>query len=348
MDTMPKQRLSPINQRRLYTFLSNRRAKYSLIIFSLLFVVTLFAEFIANDKPLLVSFNGEFYSPVLFNYPETTFAGDFDTEADYSDPYVAALIEDRGWMVWPAIRYSYYTHISNLQHPAPSPPSSQNWLGTDDQARDVLTRVLYGARISILFALILTLGSSVVGVLIGALQGYYGGKVDLLGQRFLEIWGGLPVLFLLIIMSSIIEPNFWWLLGIMLLFSWSSLVDVVRAEFLRGRNLDYVRAARALGVKNSTIMHRHILPNAMVATVTLLPFILTGAVTTLTSLDFLGFGLPPGSASLGELVQQGKSNLHAPWLAITAFVVLSFILTLLVFIGEGVRDALDPRLVTQG
>ena len=348
MESMPKQRLSPLNQRRLHTFLSNRRAKYSLIIFSLFFIFTLFSEFIANDKPLLVSFNGELYSPVLFNYPETTFAGDFDTEADYSDPYVAALIEDRGWMLWPIIRYSYYTHISNLPQPAPSPPSTDNWLGTDDQARDVLTRVLYGARVSILFALILTLGSSVVGVLIGALQGYYGGKVDLFGQRFLEIWGGLPVLFLLIIMSSIIEPNFWWLLGIMLLFSWSSLVDVVRAEFLRGRNLDYVRAARALGVKNSTIMHRHILPNAMVATVTLLPFILTGAVTTLTSLDFLGFGLPPASASLGELVQQGKSNLHAPWLALTAFFVLSFILTLLVFIGEGVRDALDPRLVTQG
>lgn len=341
-------KLSPINQRRYHTFFANRRAKYSLYIFSILFFLTLFAELIANDKPLLVKYEGGLYSPALINYPETTFGGDFDTEADYRDPYVVNLIEDNGWMVWPLIPYSYYTHISNLPQPAPSPPTAQNWLGTDDQARDVMARVIYGFRVSILFALVLTLGSSIVGVLVGALQGYYGGKVDLIGQRFLEIWGGLPVLFLLIIMSSIVDPNFWWLLGIMLLFSWTALVDVVRAEFLRGRNLDYVRAAKALGVNNPTIMRRHILPNAMVATVTLMPFILTGAVTTLTSLDFLGFGLPPGSASLGELVHQGKTNLHAPWLAMTAFVVLSFMLTLLVFIGEGVRDALDPRLVTQG
>ncbi len=341
-------RLSPINQRRYHTFFANRRAKYSLYLFSLLFIVTLFAEVIANDKPLLVKYDSNLYSPALISYPETTFGGDFDTEADYRDPYVVDLIEDQGWMIWPLIPYSYYTHISDLPQPAPSPPTAQNWLGTDDQARDVMARVIYGFRVSILFALVLTLGSSIVGVLAGALQGYYGGKVDLLGQRFLEIWGGLPTLFLLIILSSIIAPNFWWLLGIMLLFSWTSLVDVVRAEFLRGRNLDYVRAARALGVRNRTIMRRHILPNAMVATVTLMPFLLTGAVTTLTSLDFLGFGLPPGSASLGELVHQGKTNLHAPWLAMTAFVVLSFMLTLLVFIGEGVRDALDPRLVTQG
>ncbi|BFM16396.1 ABC transporter permease [Maricurvus nonylphenolicus] len=341
-------KLSPINQRRYHTFFANKRAKYSLIIFSALFLITLFAELIANDKPLLVNYDGGLYSPALISYPETTFGGDFDTEADYRDPYVVDLIEGNGWMIWPLIPYSYYTHIGNLPQPAPSPPTAQNWLGTDDQARDVVARVIYGFRISILFALVLTLGSSIVGVLVGALQGYYGGKVDLIGQRFLEIWGGLPVLFLLIIMSSIVDPNFWWLLGIMLLFSWTALVDVVRAEFLRGRNLDYVRAAKALGVNNPTIMQRHILPNAMVATVTLMPFILTGAVTTLTSLDFLGFGLPPGSASLGELVHQGKTNLHAPWLAMTAFVVLSFMLTLLVFIGEGVRDALDPRLVTQG
>ncbi len=342
-----RRRLSPLNRRRLDTFLANKRAKWALVIFSLLFTASLFAEFIANDKPLLIGFQGSLYSPVITQYPETLFGGDFDTEADYSDPYVIELIEADGWLLWPPIRYSYDSHIAELPQPAPSPPTLNNWLGTDDQARDVTARVIYGFRISILFALVLTLGSSVIGVLVGALQGYFGGRIDLLGQRFLEIWGGLPVLFLLIIMASIITPNFWWLLLIMLLFSWTQLVDVVRAEFLRGRNLDYVRAARALGLSNRLIMLRHILPNAMVATVTLMPFILTGAITTLTSLDFLGFGLPPGSASLGELVAQGKNNLHAPWLALSAFFVLSLMLSLLVFIGEGVRDALDPRLIKQ-
>ncbi len=342
-----RQRLNPINQRRLDTFFANPRAKWSLWLFIALFLVSLFAEFIANDKPLLVMYDGKLHYPVLVSYPETTFGGDFDTEADYNDEYVSELINEKGWLLWPPIPYSYDTHIANLDHPAPSPPSDKNWLGTDDQARDVVSRVIYGFRISILFALTLTIGSCLIGVLVGALQGYFGGKIDLLGQRALEIWGGLPVLFLLIIMANIVTPNFWWLLGIMLLFSWTSLVDVVRAEFLRGRNLDYVRAAKALGVPDRTIMAKHILPNAMVATVTLVPFILTGAVTTLTSLDFLGFGMPPGSPSLGELVAQGKGNLQAPWLALTAFTVLALLLTLLVFIGEGVRDAFDPRLVTQ-
>lgn len=337
--------LSPINLRRWQTFKANRRGFYSAILFIFLFVFSLFAEFIANDKPILVSFDGNLYYPALITYPETTFGGDFETEADYSDPYVIDLINAKGWMLWPVVPYSYDSHIADLGAPAPTPPSTSNWLGTDDQARDVFARVIYGFRVSILFALALTIGSSIIGVAVGAVQGYYGGKIDLLGQRFLEIWSGLPVLFLLIILSSMITPSIWWLLLIMLLFGWTQLVDLVRAEFLRGRNLEYVKAARAMGVSNPTIMFRHILPNAVVATLTFMPFILTGAITTLTSLDFLGFGLPPGSASLGELVAQGKANLHASWLGISAFVVLSLMLTLLVFVGEAVRDALDPRLV---
>lgn len=340
-------RLSPISQRRLLTFYKNRRAYWSLVIFSILFTISMGAELIANDKPILISYQDDFYFPAFTYYPETTFGGDFDTAADYRDPYIKDLIEAEGWILWPLIPYSYNTHIHNLPQPAPSPPSQRNWLGTDDQARDVVARIIYGFRISILFALVLAFGSAVIGVTVGAIQGYYGGKIDLLGQRFLEIWSSLPVLFLLIILASIITPNFWWLLGIMLLFSWTSLVDVVRAEFLRGRNLDYVRAARALGVSNPKIILRHVLPNAMVATMTFMPFLLTGAITTLTSLDFLGFGLPPGSPSLGELVAQGKNNLHAPWLTLSAFGVLSLMLTLLVFIGEGVRDAFDPRLINK-
>lgn len=337
--------MSPLNQRRIDGFKRNRRAVWSLRIFLLLFFVTLAAEFIANDKPLVVYFDSELYFPVVKTYPETVFGGDFDTEADYRDEFIVELIEEKGWLQWPLIAYSFDTHIQTLDQPAPSPPTSQNWLGTDDQARDVTARVIYGFRVSILFALALTLGSCTVGVIAGAVQGYFGGKVDLIGQRVIEVWGGLPVLFLLIIMANIVTPNFWWLLGIMLLFSWTSLVDVVRAEFLRGRNLEYVRAAKALGVSDARIMTRHILPNAMVATITMAPFIITGAITTLTSLDFLGFGMPVGSPSLGELVAQGKANLHAPWLAITAFSVLATMLTLLVFIGEGVRDAFDPRLI---
>lgn len=337
--------MNPINQRRWHVFRNNKRGFYSLIFFLVLFICSLFAEFFANDKPVMVSYQNQWFFPALKSYPETTFGGDFETEADYKDPFVADLINSSGWMIWPPIPYSYDTHISDLPLPAPSPPTSDNWLGTDDQARDVVARIIYGFRVSILFALALTIGSTIIGIFVGALQGYYGGWVDLLGQRFLEIWSGLPALYLLIIFASMVTPNIWWLLGIMLLFSWTSLVDLVRAEFLRGRNLDYVRAARAMGVSNRTIMFRHILPNAVVATMTFIPFIVTAAITTLTSLDFLGFGLPPGSASLGELVAQGKANLSAPWLGLSAFVVLSLMLTLLVFIGEALRDALDPRLV---
>lgn len=336
---------SPLNRRRLANFKANKRGYYSLILFSILFFASLFAEIIANDKPLLVSYQGELYTPFLNSYPETAFGGDFETEADYRDEYVAELINEEGWMLWPLIQYSYDTINYQLPVPAPSPPSSENLLGTDDQARDVVARLIYGFRISVLFGLALTLFSSVVGVVVGAIQGFYGGRIDLYGQRFIEIWSGLPVLFLLIIMSSIITPNFWWLLGIMLLFSWMGLVDVVRAEFLRARNLEYVRAARALGLDNRGIMFRHMLPNAMVATLTFMPFILTGSITTLTSLDFLGFGLPPGSPSLGELISQGKTNLHAPWLGASAFIVLALMLSLLVFIGEAVRDAFDPKKI---
>ncbi len=309
-----------------------------------MFVGSLGAELIANDKPLVVHYDGGWYFPVFKRYPETTFGGEFPLEANYKSPYISQLIAEKdGWVLWPPIPYSYDTINYELKVPAPAPPSAENWLGTDDQARDVLARVIYGFRVSILFALTLTVLSSLIGVTVGALQGYYGGWVDLLGQRFLEVWSGLPVLYLLIILASFVQPNFWWLLGIMLLFSWMSLVDVVRAEFLRGRNLEYVRAARALGMRNSAIMFRHILPNAMISTLTFMPFILTGAIGTLTSLDFLGFGLPPGAPSLGELVAQGKSNLQAPWLGISAFVVLAVMLSLLVFIGEAARDAFDPR-----
>ncbi|MCP4187385.1 MAG: ABC transporter permease [Gammaproteobacteria bacterium] len=334
---------SPLAHRRWQNFTSNRRGWWSLWIFLLLFGITLFAEFVANDKPLLVKFEDAYYLPIFTSYPETTFGGDFETETEFRDPYVTELIQARGWMLWPPVRYSYDTINYNLPVPAPAPPSADNWLGTDDQGRDVLARVIYGFRISVLFGLILTLVSSVVGVAAGAIQGYLGGWVDLLTQRFIEIWSGLPVLYLLIILASVVEPNFWWLLGLMLLFSWMSLVGVVRAEVLRARNLDYVRAASALGVKKWTVLVRHVLPNAMVATMTFLPFILNGSITTLTSLDFLGFGLPPGSASLGELLAQGKANLQAPWLGISGFMVLALMLSLLIFIGEAARDAFDPR-----
>jgi microcin C transport system permease protein len=336
-------RLNPINQRRLANFKANRRGYVSLHIFLLLFGITLCAEFIANDKPFLIYYDGGIYLPFLKAYSETTFGGDFPTEADYTDPFVVELIEERGWMLWPPIPYSYDTVILDLPGPAPSAPTWQNLLGTDDQARDVLARVIYGFRISVLFGLALTILSSVVGVIAGAVQGYYGGWVDLLFQRFIEIWTSMPTLYLLIILASVVTPNFWWLLGLLLLFSWTALVGVVRAEFLRARNFDFVRAARALGVGNTTIMLRHILPNAMVATLTFMPFVLIGGITSLTGLDFLGFGLPPGSPSLGELLAQGKNNLQAPWLGISGFVVMAVMLSLLVFIGEAVRDAFDPR-----
>jgi microcin C transport system permease protein len=337
-------RVNLVAQRRWLKFKKNKRAYLSFVIFGALFFVSLFADVIANDRPILVRYEGSFYFPFLKSYPETIFGGDYDAITEYKDPYIKEMIESKGWIIWPLIPYSYRTHISDLSQPAPTPPSTQNWLGTDDQARDVVARIIYGFRISILFALCLTFGTSVIGIMVGAIQGYFGGKLDLLGQRFLEIWSSLPVLFLLIILASIITPNFWWLLGIMLLFEWTTLVDVVRAEFLRGRNLDYVRAARALGVSDSLIIFRHVLPNAMVASFTFIPFLLTGAIATLTSLDFLGFGLPSGSPSLGELVAQGKNNLQAPWLALSAFGILSLMLTLLVFIGEGVRDVFDPRI----
>lgn len=338
-------RFSPMTERRLRQFRRNRRGWYSLWIFLFLFFLTLGAELIANDKPILVKYDGGYYMPVFKSYPETAFGGEFETEADYRDAYVQELISDKGWMVWPLIRYSYRTINYNLQVPAPSPPSSENLLGTDDQGRDVLARLIYGFRISVLFGLTLTLLSSLVGVIVGAMEGYFGGWFDLLSQRFIEIWGGMPVLFLLIIMSSVITPGFFTLLGLMLLFSWMTLVDVVRAEFLKARNLDYIRAAKALGVATPVIMFRHALPNAMVAMLSMMPFVLTGSITVLTSLDFLGFGLPPGSPSLGELLAQGKNNLQAPWLGITAFFSLAVMLSLVTFVGEAVRDAFDPRKV---
>jgi len=324
-------------------FRSNRRGFWSLWLFLGLFTITLFAEFVANDKPLLVRYDSKFYFPIFYEYPETVFGGFLPTEADYRDPEVAELIRAKGWMVFPIVPYSYDTINYNLPVPAPAPPSRDNWLGTDDQGRDVVARLIYGFRISVLFGLILTLLSSIVGIMAGAVQGYFGGWVDLLFQRFIEVWQGLPILYLLIILASVVEPNFWWLLGLMLLFSWMALVGVVRAEFLRVRNFDYVRAAKALGVSDTMIMFRHILPNAMVAALTFLPFVLNGSITTLTALDFLGFGLPPGSPSLGELLNQGKANLQAPWLGITTFMVLAVMLSLLIFIGEAVRDAFDPR-----
>jgi microcin C transport system permease protein len=338
-------KITPLTRRRLDSFRRNRRGFWSLWIFLAVFLVTLFAEFIANDRPILVHFNGAWYFPVFADYPETTFGGEFPTAADYRDPAVKKLITAQGWMLWPVIPFSYGTINYDLPSPAPSPPSRVNWLGTDDQGRDVLARLIYGFRISVLFGLVLTALSSVIGVAAGAVQGYFGGLIDLGFQRFIEIWSGLPMLYLLIIMASFIEPGFWWLLGLMLLFSWMSLVDVVRAEFLRARNFDYVRAARALGVSNRLIILRHVLPNATVATITFLPFILNSSVTMLTSLDFLGFGLPPGSPSLGELLAQGKANLQAPWLGVAAFFVLASMLSLLIFVGEAVRDAFDPRKV---
>jgi microcin C transport system permease protein len=359
--------LSPLAKRRWQNFKAHRRGYWSFWIFSVLFVVSLFANFIANDKPFLVKFDGRFYFPVFVTYPETTFGGDFETAADYRDPYLQKLIAEKGgFMVWPPIRYSYDTHNLDLPTPAPSKPTwlltekecqpvverkglkscrdlEYNWLGTDDQGRDVAARLIYGFRISVLFGLTLTIVSSVIGVAAGAVQGYFGGWTDLLFQRFIEIWTSIPSLYLLLIISSVLVPGFFVLLGILLLFSWVSLVGLVRAEFLRGRNFEYIQAARALGVSNPVIMFRHLLPNAMIATMTFLPFILSSSVMTLTALDFLGFGLPPGSPSLGELLSQGKANIQAPWLGLTGFFTLAIMLSLLIFIGEAVRDAFDPR-----
>lgn len=357
--------LSPINRRRMQNFKANRRGYWSFWLFLVLFVLSLFAEFLANDKPIIASYKGEILFPVLVNYPEEKFGG-FLAVTDYRDPVIRDELEKNGWAIWPPVRFHYTTHNLNLPVPAPAPPTwmlsdeqcrplaertggsgcdgiEWNWLGTDDQGRDVLARLIYGFRISVLFGLILASISSVIGVLAGAVQGYFGGWVDLLFQRFIEVWTAIPALYLLIIIASVITPGFWVLLGILLLFSWVSLVGVVRAEFLRARNFEYVRAARALGMSDAKIMFRHLLPNAMVATLTFLPFILNGSITTLTSLDFLGFGLPPGSPSLGELLAQGKANLQAPWLGLTGFFIIALMLSLLIFIGEAVRDAFDPR-----
>ena len=336
-------KLSKLNQRRLDNFRSNKRGYYSFLIFSFLFIVSLFADFIANERPLLIKYNNNFYYPIFSYYSETTFGGDFETEADYKDPYVKNLINEKGWMIMPIIPYSYDTIIRDLASPAPSAPTKSNWLGTDDQARDVLSRVIYGFRISVLFGFTLTFFSMIIGVSAGAIQGYFGGKTDLFFQRFMEVWSAIPTLYVLIILASMIQPNFWWLLLILLLFSWMGYVGVVRAEFLRARNFDYIRAAKALGVSNTTIIFRHLLPNATIATITFLPFSLSASVTALSGLDFLGFGLPPGSASLGEMVNQGRNNLQAPWLGITSFLTLGLMLGLLVFVGEAIRDSLDPR-----
>jgi microcin C transport system permease protein len=357
--------VSPLNRRRWENFKANRRGYWSFWIFLVLFVLSLLAELIANDRPIVAYYKGEWLAPVVVDYPEEKFGG-FLARTDYRDPVIRKEIEDNGWMIWPPVRFSYNTHNLDLPVPAPAPPTwmladaqcrplaertggtgcrdiEWNWLGTDDQGRDVVARLIYGFRLSVLFGLVLAVVSSVIGVLAGAVQGYFGGWTDLIFQRFIEIWTSLPSLYLLIIVSSIITPSFWVLLGILLLFSWVSLVGVVRAEFLRARNFEYVRAARALGLSNATIMFKHLLPNAMVATLTFLPFILNGSITTLTSLDFLGFGLPPGSPSLGELLAQGKANLQAPWLGLTGFFVIAFMLSLLIFVGEAVRDAFDPR-----
>ena len=363
--------LSPINKRRWENFKANKRGYWSFWIFLVLFFVTLFAEFIANNKPIVVSYDGHWYAPIFRYYPETTFGGEFETEADYRDPYLVNKIAEKGgWMLFPPIRYSYSTSNLDLPTPAPSPPTwmlteaqckavaerkgvsgcaglEQNWLGTDDQGRDVLARVIYGFRISVLFGLVLTIVSSFIGVAAGAVQGYFGGWTDLLFQRFIEIWTSIPSLYLLLIISSVLAPGFFVLLGILLLFSWVALVGLVRAEFLRARNFEYVQAARALGVSNLVLMVRHLLPNAMVATLTYLPFILSSSVMTLTALDFLGFGLPPGSPSLGELLSQAKANVQAPWLGITGFFTVAILLSLLIFIGEAVRDAFDPRKTYQ-
>lgn len=336
--------MSPVMQQRLARFKQNRLGFICLIVFVVIFVLAIFSELIANDKPLVVKYQQSYYFPVIQSYPETTFGGIFETETDYKDPAVQQLIDRDGWALWPVIPFSYQTPNLELAVPVPSPPSQQNWLGTDDQGRDVLARILYGLRVSLLFGFALTLCAAFIGILIGALQGYYGGWVDLIGQRVLEVWGGLPMLFMVMILVSMFTPSVYWLFVIMLLFGWTALVGLVRAEFLRARNFDYVRAARALGVADRTIIFRHILPNAISSSLSQLPFMLTANITALTALDFLGYGLPPDAASLGELLLQGKNNLNAPWLALSGFFTLALVLSLLIYVGEATRDAFDPRL----
>ncbi|RAU32327.1 ABC transporter permease subunit [Pantoea sp. RIT413] len=334
--------LSAVHRQRWQRFCHNRRGYWSLWLFLLIFLLSLAAELLANEKPLLVRYQQRWYVPLLVDYSEQDYGGVFATAADYQDPWLQQRIAQQGWALWAPIRFSDSTINFATRSPFPSPPSAQNWLGTDASGGDVLARLLYGTRVSLLFGLLLTLFSSVIGIITGALQGYFGGRIDLAGQRLIEVWSGMPTLFMLILLSSVIQPGFWWLLLLTVLFGWMSLAGVVRAEFLRTRNFDYVRAARALGVSDSRIMLRHILPNALVATLTYLPFILCGAITTLTSLDFLGFGLPVGAPSLGELLLQGKNNLQATWLGLSGFIALALLLSLLIFIGEAVRDAFDP------
>ncbi|EOI3468872.1 ABC transporter permease [Cronobacter turicensis] len=334
--------LNPVNQARWARFRHNRRGYWSLWIFAVIFALSLCAELIANDKPLAVHYQDRWYFPLIHSYSESDFGGPLATPADYQDPWLQQRLEEKGWVFWAPVRFSGTAINFASDHPFPAPPSAQNWLGTDANGGDVLARVLYGTRISLLFGLMLTFCASVLGITVGAIQGYYGGKIDLFGQRFIEIWSGMPTLFLIIILSSVVQPGFWWLLLITVLFGWMALVGVVRAEFLRTRNFDYIRAAQALGVSDRAIIWRHMLPNAMVATLTFLPFILCSSITVLTELDFLGFGLPLGSPSLGELLLQGKNNLEAPWLGLTAFFSVAILLSLLIFIGEAVRDAFDP------
>ena len=335
--------MSPLIKIRLQRFRKNKFGFFCLILFCIIFILSLCADWIANDKPLLIRYQHSFYFPILQDYPETTFGGEFETTTDYQDPVVKQLIEKQGWMISPPIQFSNQTPNLSLTVPVPSKPSLKNWLGTDDQGRDVLARILYGLRISLLFSVILTLCCSVLGILIGAIQGYYGGWIDLIGQRILEVWGGLPMLFIVMILVSIFSPSIYWLFLIMLFFGWTELVNLVRAEFLRARNFDYVRAAKALGFGHQYIIIRHILPNAVGASLSQIPFILTANMIALTALDFLGYGLPPEMASLGELLLQGKNNLDAPWLVLSGFFSLAIVLSLLIYIGEAARDAFDPR-----
>lgn len=342
--SLPGWQVSPLTKRRWANFKARKRGYWSLWIIGTMMLLSLFAEFIANDKPLVIAFKGDVYFPVLFSYPEKTFGGVFETEAVYRSAAVQQLITDGdGWMIWPLIPFSFDTIDLDTEGAVPEAPSARHWLGTDDVARDVTARIIYGFRLSVIFGLALTFFSAIIGITVGATQGYFGGLVDLIGQRFVEIWAGLPVLFLIIILTSLFEPNPVALLLLLLLFNWMALVAVVRAEFLRTRNFDYVNAARALGEHDFIIMWKYILPNAMVATLTFLPFLVNGSITTLTSLDFLGFGLPAGYPSLGELLAQGKANIQAPWLGLAGFFTLAIMLTLLVFVGEGIRDAFDPR-----
>lgn len=343
MPKRPSMQIASPLHRHIQAFMRNRRAKWSLIVFLSLFIISLLAELIANDRPLLLKYKGELYFPLLKNYTEQTFGGDFPTPADYRDTYIAEKINHDGYMIFPLLPFSFNTIDYDLDTPTPSRPSKRHWLGTDDEGRDILSRIIYGLRISVIFAFLLTFASSLIGIAAGAVQGFFGGRVDLIFQRLIEIWEALPQLFILIIVASLFVPGFWSLLLIMLLFTWISLTNVVRAEFLRTRNFEFVKAAQALGVSNLRIMFRHILPNAVVATITFIPFILSEAIVALTALDFLGLGLPADYPSLGDLVRQGKDNLQAPWIGISIFIVLSGLLTLLIFIGEGVRDAFDTR-----